>query len=283
MRYLAAGLFLLWAQDKPAYLWYSAKGKPLSYAAVLAQLQKADVVLFGELHNNPIAHWLQLELFMDLHRVKGDNLLLGMEMLEADQQEALLRYMRGDIPTIEKLGEEISLWPNFRTDYAPLLAYARQHKLAVYATNAPRQIARAVSREGIEALNALGPEQRRYIAPLPLARLDTLPSYQRLTEMASGHGMNPEPFRLAQMLKDATMAHFIAQAYRPGALFFHLNGRYHSDFHEGIAAYLRLYNPSLRVLVITTEEAEDPKAYRPPKPAPGDLILVVPERMTKTH
>lgn len=283
MRYLAAGLLLLWAQDKPAYLWYSAKGKPLSYAAVLAQLKKADVVLFGELHNNPIAHWMELELFIDLHRTKGDSLLLGMEMLEADQQEALLKYLRGEIATIEKLSEAIALWPNFHTDYAPLLAYARKNKLPVYATNAPRQIARAVSREGIEALNGLGPEQRRFVAPLPFARLDTLPSYQRMTEMASGHGIDPEPFRLAQMLKDATMAHFIAQSYRPGTPFFHLNGRYHSDFHEGIAAYLRLYNPSLRVVVISTEEVEDPKAYRPPKPAPGDLILVVPERMTKTH
>lgn len=283
MRYWAAILLFLWAQDKPAYLFYSAKGKPLSYAAVLAQLRKADVVLFGELHNNPIAHWLQLELFMDLHQQKGDSLLLGMEMLEADQQEALLRYLRGEIPSVDKLGETITLWPNFRTDYAPLLEYARQHRLSVYATNAPRSYARAVSKQGLEAISSLSSAERRYLAPLPFPRLDSLPSYQRMNEMASGHGMNTESFRLAQMLKDATMAHFISQAYRPGSLFFHLNGRYHSDFREGIAAYLKLYNPALRVVVMSTEEVPDPKAYRPPKPLPGDIILVVPERMTKTH
>ncbi|RMF52920.1 MAG: iron-regulated protein, partial [Bacteroidetes bacterium] len=51
----------LWiiAQDKPAYLFYTPKGKVISYGAVLKTLQKADVVLFGEVHNNPIDHWLQ--------------------------------------------------------------------------------------------------------------------------------------------------------------------------------------------------------------------------------
>lgn len=282
MRYFLACVALLWAQDKPAYLLYSAKGKPLAYGAVLKILQKADVVLFGELHNNPIAHWLEYELIRDLYAVKKDSLLIGMEMLEADQEEALLRYMKGEL-SLEKLGEEIRLWPNFRTDYAPILEWARQHHVPVYATNAPRSLAREVSQKGAAAWESWGAVQRRYVAPVPFPRLDTLPSYQKMDEMARSHGMEPEPFRLAQMLKDATMAHRIVQAWRPGALFFHLNGRYHSDYHQGIAAYLRVYNPALKVVVITTEEAPDPRTYKPTSPSLADILLVVPETMTKTH
>jgi uncharacterized iron-regulated protein len=206
-----------------------------------------------------------------------------MEMLETDQQEAIRQYLRGTLPTLEKLSEAIRLWPNFRTDYAPILDFCRQKKIPLYATNAPRHLAREISQRGLRATEEWGREQRQYVAPLPFPRLDSLPSYCRMNEMAQAHGMDPEPFRLAQMLKDATMAHFILQAWQPGMLFFHLNGRYHSDYHEGIAAYLRLYNPSIKVLILTTEEVPDPKQYKPSKPYAADIFLVVPETMTKTH
>ncbi len=271
------------AQDKPAYLLYSSKGKPLSYKQVLTQMARADVVLFGETHNNPIAHWLAYELVRDLASRYPDSLLVGMEMFETDQQEVLLRYLQGQIPTLDKLAEAIPLWPNFRTDYAPLVEFCRSRKIPLYATNAPRALARAVGQKGLSALEGLPPEQRRNIAPLPFPRLDTLRCYQQMDSLAQSHGMNPEPFRLAQMLKDATMAHRIAQAWRPGTHFFHLHGRYHSDYHEGIAAYLRLYNPALKVLVLTTEEVPDPTQYKPAQPPAADVFLVVPETMTRTH
>ncbi|MCX7607265.1 MAG: ChaN family lipoprotein [Bacteroidia bacterium] len=283
MRYVVALLACLLAQDKPAYVFYTAKGKKIAYSEVVSRAQKADVVLFGELHNNPIAHWLQYELVKDLHKKKPGQLIIGMEMLEADQQEAVQRYMRGEVASIEKLGEEIRLWPNFRTDYAPLLLFARSQSIPVYATNVPRVLAREVSQKGASVMEMWGEKEKQYTAPLPFPRLDTLPSYRRMDEMAQRHGMDPEPFRLAQMLKDATMAHFIVRAARPGAVFLHLNGRYHSDYHEGIAAYLRLYNPTLRVLVISTEEVADPLRYKPTPPPVADIIVVVPESMTKTH
>ncbi|MCS7188545.1 MAG: ChaN family lipoprotein [Bacteroidia bacterium] len=274
---------LLWGQDKPAYLFYTPKGKQLSYKQVLQKLKTADVVLFGEIHNNPIAHWLQYELLKDLHIHRPQELLLGMEMLETDQQQVITRYLRGEIASLEDLSKETKLWPNFRTDYAPLIEYARTHNIPVYATNAPRHIVRQVSQKGLVAMQEWTPEMISYIAPLPIARLDSLRSYQQLYEIAQQHGMDPNSFRLAQMLKDATMAHRIAQAWRQGFIFFHINGRYHSDYHEGIAAYLRLYNPKLNVVVITTEEFPEPEAYKPQAPPLADIILVVPQSMTKTH
>lgn len=280
--WLALPLGLI-AQDKPAYLFYSPKGKVLSYGAVLKTLQKADVVLFGETHDDPIAHWLAYELVRDLAHLKPESLLVGMEMAEADQQETFLRYLKGEILTLDKLASETSLWPNFRTDYAPVLEFCRKNNIPFYATNAPQALVKAVSRQGASALETMAPGMRRHIAPLPLPRLDTLSCYRRLDSLAQAHGMNPEPFRLAQMLRDATMAHHIHQAWKPGTLFFHLNGRYHSDYHEGIAAYLRLYGPGLKVVVITTEEVPDPTRYKPTPPYAADVFLVVSETMTRTH
>nr|WP_317233048.1 MULTISPECIES: ChaN family lipoprotein [Pontibacter] len=50
------------AQDKPAYKLFTKDGKDVTYGKMLGELKKADVVLFGEQHNDPIAHWLQLEV-----------------------------------------------------------------------------------------------------------------------------------------------------------------------------------------------------------------------------
>ncbi|MEN2991979.1 MAG: ChaN family lipoprotein [Bacteroidia bacterium] len=276
---LAAFLGGLLAQDKPAYALYSSQGKRLSYTALLRQAEKADVILFGELHNNPIAHWLAYELVRDLHAQRPGRLLLGLEMLETDQQPQLDQYLRGELPDLQG---KITLWPNFATDYAPLVAYARAAKIPCFGTNAPQRLVRQVGRSGLAAIEGWSEAEKAYVAPLPFPRLDSLPTYKQLDSLAQAHGMPAEPFRLAQMLRDATMAYTISRQWRPGQIFFHLNGRYHSDYGEGIAAYLRLYRPGLRLLILSTEEASEPQRYRPPSGL-ADIILVVPASMTKTH
>lgn len=61
---------------------------------MLRTLQQKDIVLFGELHNNPISHWLQLEVTKDLKQYR--NLVLGAEMFEQDNQPALDLYLQGN-------------------------------------------------------------------------------------------------------------------------------------------------------------------------------------------
>ena len=83
------------AQDKPAYILYNAKGKKISFGKMVDKISGNDIILFGELHNNAIAHWLQLELVKDAKEKRG--LVLGAEMFEQDNQEALDHYLHGDI------------------------------------------------------------------------------------------------------------------------------------------------------------------------------------------
>jgi uncharacterized iron-regulated protein len=130
-------LFTGFAQNKPAYVLYNAKGKKVSYEKMLKALQQKDVVLFGEFHNNPISHWLELEVTKDLKEKK--ELVLGAEMFEQDNQPALDLYLQGKL-SAKGLDSMARLWKNYPTDYAPLVNFAKENNIAFAATNVPRRL-----------------------------------------------------------------------------------------------------------------------------------------------
>ena len=59
---IAFPFLLAFKSDKPAYIIYTSEGKTITYDKMVNELLKYDVVFFGELHNDPIAHWLQIEM-----------------------------------------------------------------------------------------------------------------------------------------------------------------------------------------------------------------------------
>lgn len=279
-------MLLLWqllavaafGQGKPAYALFDAKGKKVSYQKMLKTISGADMLLFGEIHNNPITHWLQLEATRDLSQMRS--LLLGAEMFEADNQAALNRYLSGAI-TAKELSEQARLWSNYATDYAPLVNWAKQNQLPFIATNIPRKYANLVYREGFAALDALPAEEKQWIAPLPIAYDGELPGYKNMLQMAHGHGGDNLP--KAQAIKDATMAHFIMQHFVPGKLFIHYHGAYHSENYEGILWYLGQANPTLRYITITTVLQADLRKLNAEHKNKADFIICVDEDMTTTY
>ena len=90
---------------------------------------EADVVCFGELHDDPIMHWLQQELVRSLFD-QGRPSRLGAEMLEADDQLVVDEYLAGWV-NLDKLEAAANLWPNHATDYQPLLDLAKEHELTI--------------------------------------------------------------------------------------------------------------------------------------------------------
>lgn len=219
------------AQDKKAYVFFDKNGKRTSYKKLLRKSEKADVVLFGEYHNNPIAHWLELELLKDLQPKR--TLILGAEMLERDNQEALDRYLQGAIDQ-KGLDTLARLWNNHKTDYKPLVDFAKTHQLPFVATNIPRQYANLVYKKGIQALDTLPSSEKQWIVRLPFPYDGTLSQYEKIKKM-SGHSTDNLP--MAQAIKDATMAESILMHLKPNALFVHFNGSYHSDYYQGIGWY----------------------------------------------
>lgn len=147
----------LTAQDKPAYQLFNKEGKAVKYKKLLSAAEQADVIFFGELHNNPVAHWLQLELARGIFEEKEKGLVMGAEMFEADDQILIDEYFSGTINT-KAFEDEARLWKNYQTDYKPLLEFAREKELRFIATNIPRRYANLTFREGFEALDSLSAE-----------------------------------------------------------------------------------------------------------------------------
>lgn len=269
---------IIQAQDKPAYVLYNAKGKKVRFSKMMQQLEETDILLFGEYHNNPISHWLQLEVTTGLAGKR--QLVLGAEMFEQDNQLALTDFIEGRISE-RQLDSSARLWKNYPTDYAPLVRFAKSNGIAFAATNIPRRFASLVARGGFEALDTLGSTQKSWIAPLPIAYDSTLPGYKNMLAMMGGHGGSNLP--KAQAVKDATMAHFILQFYRPGSLFIHYNGAYHSDFHEGISWYLQQKQPALRIATITSVSQKDIGQLEKEHLGRADFIICVADNMTTTY
>ncbi len=268
----------LMAQHDAAFQLFNAKGKKVKYARMVDALAKADVVLFGELHNNPIAHWLQLKVARSL--LAQGPLVIGAEMLEADNQAALDRYLRGEVDQAG-LDTLARLWPNYLTDYKPLVDLAKDRQLAFIATNVPRRYARVVYRGGFEALDTLSKEEKQWVAPLPVPYDASLSQYVAMLEMMGGHG--GENFPKAQAIKDATMAHFTVQNLREGAVFLHLNGSFHSNHYEGIHWYLDQYRPGLNIVTINTILTDDIRRLPRDEIKSADFIIAVEQEMTPTH
>ena len=82
---------------KKAYTLFDANGKEIGYDELVAALAQPDVVFIGEIHNCCITHWLEYELVRSLYAIHKDKLMMGAEMLEADNQLILDEYMQRQI------------------------------------------------------------------------------------------------------------------------------------------------------------------------------------------
>ena len=262
--------------QKAAYQIYQSNGKTSSYNKLLKKAKKADIILFGELHDNPINHWLQLELSKDL---LSDKLIMGAEMMESDNQVVVDEYLAGWISS-KKLIEESKTWPNFTTDYLPLMALAQSNGIPFIATNIPRRYASIVYSHGLDTLNHLSSKALGWIAPLPIALDTAAASYQEMLAMGMGHGGDNLP--KSQAIKDATMAHFILEYWQDGSQFIHFHGTFHSKWHEGICWQLLQQDPKLNILTIASHSQDHIQTLDSSQVNMADFILVTPTNMTST-
>jgi len=286
MKYIVLLLFFIshfnFAQNIEPFQIYNEKGRKVSTKKFLKELRKGEIILFGEYHDNPIVHWLQLKTAQNLHSYSPVS--LGGEMFETHQQEAINSYLRKEIDQVG-LDSIIQLWPNYKTDYKPLLDFAKNENIPFVATNIPRKYASYVYRNGLEALEkTLVEAEKELVAPLPIIYDPSLPWYQAMTEMMGlGHAPTPN-FPKAQAIKDATMAHFIYQHYKENKKqFIHFNGDYHSKDFGGIYWYLKKLDEDLAITVVSTVEQLNVRKLEEEHKGQGDFIIVIDAEMTKTH
>jgi uncharacterized iron-regulated protein len=273
------------AQVDGSYHIYDAAGKPATLDQVVAAIAASEVVFIGETHNDPAAHLIERQLLehtytrlADDSKTHANRLVLSLEMFERDVQTPLDEYLAGLITEPQFLASSRP-WKNYETDYRPLVEFARAHQLHVVAANAPERYVNRVGRLGRDSLKALSPAALAWLAPLPYPAASS--AYAAKFNEAMGgdamHGTHGNPHLLdAQVLRDATMAHSLAEELQrqQHALILHVTGIFHTESRLGTPEQLHSYRPQTRVLVLAILPGSADAADIKQLAGSGDFVFV---------
>jgi uncharacterized iron-regulated protein len=259
-----------WSDEVDAKDYIVFRGRDtITFSQMIEQLSKADVVFIGEQHDHKLGHSLELDILKGLF-AKRPSMALSLEMFERDTQIVLDEYLADQISQPSFLAASRP-WPNYKTDYAPMIEFCKEKKLHVIAANAPRRYVSTTSRKGQKVLLDLPNESRLYLARLPYS-MELPPGYDKaLNEVFNDHGaagssqagapaMPAQPFiKEGQGLWDATMADSILKGRRThrAKLVLQVNGSMHSDNGYGIVDRLRKSAPKLKVMTISIRPDKD--------------------------
>jgi uncharacterized iron-regulated protein len=232
----------------------------LNRAATFAE---ADVVILGELHDNPTHHAHQARAVATLAPKA-----LVFEMLTPEAASK----MPDTLPDAATLGQifgwEAAGWPDFSM-YYPIFAAAPTAR--VYGAEVPRTEARRAIKDGPIAV--FGPEAAAYGLTDPLPPDD---QSAREAEQAKAHCDALPPDLLpamvdVQRLRDAALARAVVQAMADtGGPVAVITGNGHARRDQGLAQPLARVAPDLSLLAIAQFEEKAPAA------PPFDLWLLTP-------
>ena len=242
------------AQDSMTvrYKIYDTRSKQIvTIDQIVADMVNADVLFFGEEHNDSAVHYLENKIYRALHAAYGSQLALSLEMFETDNQLVLDEYLQGRIDET-RLGKDARLWSNYK-DYRPMIEYAKQNKLPVIAANPPRRYVTMANRRGMKSLDSLSKEAKAFLPPLPY---DTLSGRYRDKFMETMRGAPESASRnvyYSQSLWDAGMSYSIYRYQKKNRdqKIFHCVGKFHTDEKLGTARQLMMRNKKLRILNIS--------------------------------
>ncbi|WIE04108.1 ChaN family lipoprotein [Vibrio fluvialis] len=232
------------------YQLASPEGNSLTLSQFTQDIRDADVILIGEWHTHAGIHRFQTELLQELSESERP-VALSMEQFSRPDQALVDAYLRGEIGE-QYLIQQTSAWPNYESDYRPLIELAKQQKIAVIAANAPKSVVRCIGRYGAAYLEQLKPDERLQVA----AQINTQDSVYKQQFMASMHhgtSQQTENQFAAQVTWDETMAESIVNylTKHPGARMMHIAGLFHTQNGLGTAASILRRNPSLNIVVVT--------------------------------
>lgn len=241
---------------------YDTKRKRLvDFEAMAADLAKSDIVFLGEQHDDPRTHQLEAAVLEAVARRRSGPTVLALEMFERDAQPAVDAYLAGSITEAAFLAASRP-WPNYGTDYRPMIEFARAKGWPVVAGNVPRRLASLVSRRGLIALDSLSSTDRAFVAKeLSCPKDEYWTRFKAVMGDMSGHGVQVTPEQADQMVwrtyeaqcvKDETMGEAVAAAHAErSALVIHPNGSFHSDYRLGTAARAARRAPGARMRVVS--------------------------------
>ncbi len=272
--------FIVFSQNDGAFVIYSSKGKKVSLEKMLTDISQKEAIFFGEQHDNPIAHWIELQVLKRLEAAYHTDLVVGFEMYEHDQQELLTQFLAKQLSE-KQFKDSVRQWNNYATDYKPLLLFMQEKQLKGVATNVPRKFANLLFKKGYKALDTLSLTDKSNMVPLPFTIDSTLSQYAALKEMEEH--MGGKHMMAAQALKDATMAYFLLESISTGKKVLHFNGAYHTDFFQGILWYVQQVAPKIKTVTISTITQQSTKKLEKEHLNKASYIICVAEDMTRTY
>jgi len=221
----------------------------LSISSVLAAPAYAqDVVILGEVHDNP-AHHAEQAARVAQTRPKA----IVFEMLTAEQAARVTPQVRGDEAELEAaLGWAESGWPDFSM-YYPIFAAAPEAE--IYGAQVPRDTARAVIADGPAA--SFGEEAVRYgldrdLPPHEQTARETLQKEAHCNALPAE--MLPGMVAI-QRLRDAVLARATIEALEAtGGPVAVITGNGHARRDWGVPAYLTMVAPDLDIWVLGQTE-----------------------------
>jgi uncharacterized iron-regulated protein len=236
----------------------------LSTRQVAHDLAKADVVVLGEQHDATAVHELHLALLKQLHARRGD-VVLALEMFERDVQPVLMRYLN-DLCTEAEFLAQSRPWPNYASDYRPMVEFAKANSLPVLAANAPRPLASRVAKQGIESVQGEPHVARSTSAPEDGYWQSFLAAMQG--HVGTGSQDAIKRMYAAQCLKDDTMAETVVdhlrerQAAGARPLVVLVVGKGHSDHRLGVVSRVQDRMPGADVRVLSCVTGSSARAAR---------------------
>ncbi len=232
------------------YQLFSPDAEVIAHSKLPLNLLEADVILVGEWHTHSAVHRFQTDLLKILSN-HNPSVALSMEQFSRDKQPILDQYLNGDIGE-QVLVKQGKAWPNYESDYRPLIELAKTQNLDVIAANAPKPIVRCIGQQGIRYLDKISNQQRAFLAE----NIDLSDSPYKEKFMASMHHGQPDQTQrqyAAQVTWDETMADSIVRylAKNPEAQVMHIAGKFHIEQGLGTKASILKRNSKLNVVVIT--------------------------------
>ena len=186
-------------------------GEVITPAELPKRLAGARLVLVGESHTDMDFHRCELRVLQELVRA-GRPVLVGLEMYPYPEQRSLDAWVDGQL-TEEAFLQGSRWYENWGYNwlyYRDIFLFAREHKLRMFALNAPRDVVTAVRKKGFKNLT---PEEAAHIP----ADVDTSsPEHRTLFKSFFAAGGDPlhsgmdeaqwDAMIAAQSTWDATMA-----------------------------------------------------------------------------
>lgn len=307
-----------------AYRVFRPDGQAATFDDIMAAVDTVDVLFLGEQHDDPVAHYLEATLLSHTYQLLANEtparpLTLSLEMFERDVQPIVDEYLAGFITESHFLRSSRP-WQNYKTDYKPMVEFAKEKGLYVLAANAPRRYVNRVSRLGSTSLDTLSAWARAWLPPLPYP--GPSPAYEAkwnrlMSDMMAppkqddSTATHPAPDSLtlpqaesnaaeekpappmhgmghmldAQAFWDAAMAYSIYHRMEevPNTFVLHVAGSFHVEEGLGMPAKLKAYRPGTRQLIVILKAADDFTTFDPAADgALGDFIVLTDKTLPRS-